>query len=103
MRKNCPSVHIKEVTYPNCILCVCCSPKHPVIQKWQEHLCSEANHRLSTHLHSILHDVKPPGKDLPNVNDAMLLKGLIEDSEDLCTVVSTTSLIQRTETDLGTS
>lgn len=84
-------------------MCLCCSPKHPVIQKWQEHLCSVANHRHSTHLHNILHDVRPSGKDLPNINDAMLLQGLIENSEYLCTGVSTTSHIHRTETDLGTS
>lgn len=83
-------------------MCLCCSPNHPVIQMWQEHLCSEANHRHSPHLHNILHDVRPPRKDLPNINDAMLLRGLIEDSEDLCTVVSTTSLIHRPERDLGT-
>lgn len=44
----------------------------------------------------------PPGKDLPDISDAMLLRGLTEDSEDLCTVISTTSLTDRTQTDLGT-
>lgn len=31
----------------------------------------------------------------------MLLQGLIEDHEDLCTVISTIDLIHTTETDLG--
>lgn len=101
VRRNCPSVHIKAMTYPENCTHLCCSPKHPAIESWQDHLCSETNHRHSTHLHNDLRDVRPPGKDLPNIDDVMLLQGLIEDHEDLCTVISTTGLIHRTETDLG--